>query len=1021
MTSTGIPAFTHSLTGRSIDVLELSPDTEKKLHRLGISTLEQLAKLAVNRLGVREREAIEAMRIELAARLEPHTVWCFTTSEFGTHFIIRAEGLFFFGASALADDNTSWTCTYHRYAPQDSIGSSNVQLLFQKPSTATIAPTSEQSDGNNSPSLNVYQFEGLPEEQNGVVGNEPKTLTVESQKQPDAIHSQSTDDTSPLHILLEEALSTLNERDRHIIELRYGLRDGRAQTLEAVGLLFGCSRARIGQVEQKALKKIQASSAMHRIRAALSQLFTVLDEANGIAPLNYAAQKIGIVATQNEDSQLTEAWMRFLLDFSRSMGIPKGLALVALKNDDYANVFDALPDIGMTLHRILRKAPGPLSAEDVLNLLKADKRTRDTIVSFPKTILDACLTGLPEVVVDELGYYALAGRTFDAPARAPRRPTAKSPVQSTLEVVERPHSNTGKYSLLAKQEDCLVESTPTWERYDVWNHAIATYITAGIQRGSTVYLSIDDEVLGQIHRRLLTHEDQPPEEFLKAVKQRVVLGRRVELKRIRGRNRHGEPNGVAFLAAMVLAASRMAEDEEDEIASSNYFTRFCEVLDIDQDGGRPLGMRFGAEAEEPLWREWIVWLGEIGLISSARPGEGSTRYINYPISQTLLRRTDRDRLCRLFQESNWRENWEVDTLMREVRGETLYLTKHLRTLLDDETQRAQAVAEAIYEVYEAWGSGDTASQTGGHSRGYNLLADIWRSEDLLSGAVDYFLYPRSPRRQQFDAVIVDVDGQQHSLVAERPGRYMPLCPVNVQQLNQGARYPIMQPDELDALILPRRAFWVLSSDPNNPESGVYASWGTVPLGMPFIILCRRELISDLEKLRAERLIEWSGEPQTSSSFAEWVEVIDCMVISPIWDGVAIEHRDLHEALRPKERLSIGLSGGLRAPQGGWLASLGPQVTIFGFPREAELRVTRISDNQKIVEETRPTNQQYEIFWPTPGDYLIEAAAESRISQRLVKIVDWEGLEAAEAKNLEWLRVNNVRLCGALLNDEGIGD
>ncbi|NJK82064.1 MAG: hypothetical protein HC914_20295 [Chloroflexaceae bacterium] len=204
------------------------------------------------------------------------------------------------------------------------------------------------------------------------------------------------------------------------------------------------------------------------------------------------------------------------------------------------------------------------------------------------------------------------------------------------------------------------QPAPVLGSYDVWNHAIATYVTAGVQRGSTVYLSIDDEVLEQIQRRLQTRQDQPPEDFLKAVRQRVVLGRHVELMGIRGRNRYGEPNGIAFLAAMVLAASRMAEDEEEEIASSNYFTRFCEVLNIDQDGGRPLGMRSGAEAEEPLWREWIVWLGEIGLLSSARPGEGATRYTSYPISQTLLRGTDRDRLRRLFQELHWPESWDVD-------------------------------------------------------------------------------------------------------------------------------------------------------------------------------------------------------------------------------------------------------------------------------------------------------------------------------------------------------------------------
>lgn len=72
MSSSNTLPFTYSLDGRSINVLGLSAETEEKLVRLEISTLEQLAKLAVNRLGRREREAIDAIRIELAARLSPH-------------------------------------------------------------------------------------------------------------------------------------------------------------------------------------------------------------------------------------------------------------------------------------------------------------------------------------------------------------------------------------------------------------------------------------------------------------------------------------------------------------------------------------------------------------------------------------------------------------------------------------------------------------------------------------------------------------------------------------------------------------------------------------------------------------------------------------------------------------------------------------------------------------------------------------------------------------------------------------
>ncbi len=56
---------------------------------------------------------------------------------------------------------------------------------------------------------------------------------------------------------LEEALHKLPERERKIIQLRYGLQDGRYRTLEEVGREFGITRERIRQIEAKALRKLR--------------------------------------------------------------------------------------------------------------------------------------------------------------------------------------------------------------------------------------------------------------------------------------------------------------------------------------------------------------------------------------------------------------------------------------------------------------------------------------------------------------------------------------------------------------------------------------------------------------------------------------------------------------------------------------------------------------------------------------------------------------------------------------------
>ncbi len=56
---------------------------------------------------------------------------------------------------------------------------------------------------------------------------------------------------------IQEAMQTLNYREREILKLRYGLADGYAYTLEEVGRIFQVTRERVRQIESKAVRKLQ--------------------------------------------------------------------------------------------------------------------------------------------------------------------------------------------------------------------------------------------------------------------------------------------------------------------------------------------------------------------------------------------------------------------------------------------------------------------------------------------------------------------------------------------------------------------------------------------------------------------------------------------------------------------------------------------------------------------------------------------------------------------------------------------
>jgi RNA polymerase primary sigma factor len=56
---------------------------------------------------------------------------------------------------------------------------------------------------------------------------------------------------------IDEAMKSLNYREREILRLRYGLMDGYAYTLEEVGKIFSVTRERVRQIETKAVRKLQ--------------------------------------------------------------------------------------------------------------------------------------------------------------------------------------------------------------------------------------------------------------------------------------------------------------------------------------------------------------------------------------------------------------------------------------------------------------------------------------------------------------------------------------------------------------------------------------------------------------------------------------------------------------------------------------------------------------------------------------------------------------------------------------------
>src|SRR5262249_42700003 len=82
---------------------------------------------------------------------------------------------------------------------------------------------------------------------------------------PDATNPGRAVDQRLLRERIGEVLRSLTPREREVIELRFGLRDGRPRTLEEVARAYGITRERVRQIEARGLLKLRQPLRSQRL------------------------------------------------------------------------------------------------------------------------------------------------------------------------------------------------------------------------------------------------------------------------------------------------------------------------------------------------------------------------------------------------------------------------------------------------------------------------------------------------------------------------------------------------------------------------------------------------------------------------------------------------------------------------------------------------------------------------------------------------------------------------------------
>ncbi|MGD9142306.1 MAG: RNA polymerase sigma factor RpoD [Dehalococcoidia bacterium] len=137
------------------------------------------------------------------------------------------------------------------------------QEYGREPSSREIAKEMEVSSDKVREIVKVSQ---LPISLESPIGEEEDSPLGNSIEDRNALPPVDIASKQLLKEQIEDVLGTLTPREQRVLQLRFGLEDGRSRTLEEVGVEFNVTRERIRQIEAKALRKLRHPSRSRKLK-----------------------------------------------------------------------------------------------------------------------------------------------------------------------------------------------------------------------------------------------------------------------------------------------------------------------------------------------------------------------------------------------------------------------------------------------------------------------------------------------------------------------------------------------------------------------------------------------------------------------------------------------------------------------------------------------------------------------------------------------------------------------------------